>query len=134
MSADGSADRRKQAPHTPTITGNGNGVVSPNFGISLSNRLRINPNKDHKPEKYDDLQVEFSPLLFSSLEKYLPPNMLGVSRDLKLQYMRDILLRYLPEGERIRVRMIQIIACVLLFFGLFAVFFFGYLTNMGKER
>ncbi|KAK9105843.1 hypothetical protein Scep_022687 [Stephania cephalantha] len=65
-------------------------------------RLRLNPNTDHKPDCYDDLQLEFNPSLYSSLERYLPPSMLGVSRDAKAQYMRDILAKYLPEGERTR--------------------------------
>lgn len=68
-------------------------------------RLRLKPEKEHKSDSYQDLQqLEFSPLLFSSLEHYLPPNMLNVPRDLKLQYMRNILLRYSTEGERTRVR------------------------------
>ncbi|XP_008243307.1 PREDICTED: uncharacterized PKHD-type hydroxylase At1g22950-like isoform X2 [Prunus mume] len=103
MSVDGSAERRKQPTQTQTpSTGNGNCGIS---SMSLANRLRLNPNKEHKPDSYDDLhQLEFSPLLFSSLERYLPPTMLNGSRDLKLQYMRDILLRYSSESERTRVR------------------------------
>ncbi|KAH0991039.1 hypothetical protein GBA52_002522 [Prunus armeniaca] len=103
MSIDGSAERRKQPTQTQTpSTGNGNCGIS---SMSLANRLRLNPNKEHKPDSYDDLhQLEFSPLLFSSLERYLPPTMLNGSRDLKLQYMRDILLRYSSESERTRVR------------------------------
>ncbi|PQM34320.1 putative PKHD-type hydroxylase [Prunus yedoensis var. nudiflora] len=103
MSIDGSAERRKQPPQTQRpSTGNGNCGIS---SMSLANRLRLNPNKEHKPDRYDDLhQLEFSPLLFSSLERYLPPTMLNGSRDLKLQYMRDILLRYSSESERTRVQ------------------------------
>ncbi|XP_008243306.1 PREDICTED: uncharacterized PKHD-type hydroxylase At1g22950-like isoform X1 [Prunus mume] len=103
MSVDGSAERRKQPTQTQTpSTGNGNCGIS---SMSLANRLRLNPNKEHKPDSYDDLhQLEFSPLLFSSLERYLPPTMLNGSRDLKLQYMRDILLRYSSESERTRVQ------------------------------
>lgn len=94
---DGSEDRSKQPPQTPR-TANGNGVVA-------MTRLRLKPEKEHKSDSYQDLQqLEFSPLLFSSLEHYLPPNMLNVPRDLKLQYMRTILLRYSTEGERTRVR------------------------------
>ncbi|XP_015876721.2 2-oxoglutarate and iron-dependent oxygenase domain-containing protein CP2 [Ziziphus jujuba] len=103
MSVDGSLDRRKQPPPAQSA-GNGNGVVQPGVGQYAANRLRLNPNKDHKPDNYEDLQLEFSPLLFSSLEQYLPPTMLKVSRDVKLQYMRHILLRYSPEGERLRVQ------------------------------
>ncbi|KAM0961269.1 hypothetical protein ACFX13_020994 [Malus domestica] len=99
MATDGAADRRRPPPQTLSAGNNGNCVMS------LSNRLRLMPNKDHKAESYEDLeQLEFSPLLFSSLERYLPPTMLNASRDLKLQYMRDILLRYSPESERTRVQ------------------------------
>ncbi|GAB4840345.1 2-oxoglutarate and iron-dependent oxygenase domain-containing protein cp2, variant 2 [Ancistrocladus abbreviatus] len=98
MSVDGSVDRRREALAN---TGNGNGVVAP---IHSTHRLRLNPNSDHKPDSYDDLQLEYSPLLFSSLERYLPPSMLGESRDAKLQYMREILQKYAPEGERNRAQ------------------------------
>uniref|UniRef100_A0A2N9ID13 Uncharacterized protein n=1 Tax=Fagus sylvatica TaxID=28930 RepID=A0A2N9ID13_FAGSY len=107
MSLETSVDRRKQ-PQTPiagngnaNANGNGNGVVAEDNKL----RLRVRANENHKAESYEDLQLqlEFSPLLFSSLEQYLPFNMLHVSRELKLQYMRHILLRYSPEGERARV-------------------------------
>lgn len=76
------------------------GVVAP----SQNQRLRLNPSKDHKPESYDDLQLDFSPSIFSSLERYLPPSMLGVNRDEKVKFMREILMKYLPQGERTRVQ------------------------------
>ncbi|KAM1214428.1 hypothetical protein ACFX2I_010970 [Malus domestica] len=99
MATDGAADRRRPPPQMLSAGNNGNCVMS------LSNRLRLMPNKEHKAESYEDLQqLEFSPLLFSSLERYLPPTMLNASLDLKLQYMRDILLRYSPESERTRVQ------------------------------
>ncbi|CAI0374937.1 unnamed protein product [Linum tenue] len=85
-------------------TGNGNGVLFPAMLQVTSSRLRLSPNSEHKPEAYDDLQLEFSPLLFSSLERYLPPAMLNLSRDAKIQFMRDILVRYFPEAERTRVQ------------------------------
>ncbi|KAL5751281.1 hypothetical protein ACOSP7_025884 [Xanthoceras sorbifolium] len=69
---------------------------------SQSQRLRLNPNKDHKPESYQDLQLDYSPSIFSSLERYLPPSMLGVNRDEKVKFMREILFKYLPNGERTR--------------------------------
>ncbi|CAN1256263.1 2-oxoglutarate and iron-dependent oxygenase domain-containing protein CP2 [Linum perenne] len=69
----------------------------------MTNRLRLSPNSDHKPDVYDDLQLEYSPLLFSSLERYLPPAMLNLSRDTKVQFMKEILVRYFPEAERTRV-------------------------------
>ncbi|PON82277.1 Prolyl 4-hydroxylase, alpha subunit [Trema orientale] len=90
-------DRREG--HAP---GGANGVVS---GAASSNqRLRLNPSKEHKPESYEDLQLDFSPSIFSSLERYLPPNLLSVPRDEKVKFMREILLKYLPHGERNRVQ------------------------------
>ncbi|KAJ9563594.1 hypothetical protein OSB04_008754 [Centaurea solstitialis] len=80
------------------VNGNGTGPAPSN----ASYRLRLNPNQDHKPDSYDDLRLEFTPLLFSSLERYLPPNLLNVPRDAKYKYMRDILRRYSTEGERTR--------------------------------
>lgn len=71
---------------------------------AVRNRLRLNPSTDHHPENYEDLQLDFSPLFFSSLEPYLPVSLLSVSRDEKLRYMRDILMRYSPEGERNRTQ------------------------------
>ncbi|XP_023550033.1 uncharacterized PKHD-type hydroxylase At1g22950-like [Cucurbita pepo subsp. pepo] len=102
MSLEASLERRKQ-PQAPG-TGNGNGVVSPSAHSFSTHRLRLQPKEDHKSESYEDLQLEFSPLLFSMLERHLPPSMLNMARDLKLQYMRDILLRYAPEGERNRIQ------------------------------
>ncbi|XP_047163334.1 2-oxoglutarate and iron-dependent oxygenase domain-containing protein CP2-like isoform X3 [Vigna umbellata] len=75
----------------------GNGMVA-----AASLRLRLNPNKEHKPDGYEDLQLDFSPNIFSSLERYLPPSMLNVPRDDKAKFMREILLKYLPLGERSR--------------------------------
>ncbi|CAL5186621.1 unnamed protein product [Lathyrus oleraceus] len=80
----------------------GNGTVS-----TLANsrqRLRLNPNKEHKPEAYADLELDFSPSIFSSLERHLPPNMLVISRDDKAKFMTEILLKYLPTGERNRTQ------------------------------
>ncbi|KAG8639154.1 2-oxoglutarate and iron-dependent oxygenase domain-containing protein CP2 isoform X3 [Manihot esculenta] len=82
-------------------SGNGNGVV---MSTQVAHRLRLNPITDHKPDSYEDLQSDFSPLLFSSLERYLPPSMLNMSREAKIQFMRDILVRYSPEGERTRIQ------------------------------
>ncbi|XP_027935113.1 uncharacterized PKHD-type hydroxylase At1g22950-like [Vigna unguiculata] len=73
-------------------------------GVGGSDSLCISPKRDHKSENYEDLQLEFNPLVFSSLEQYLPPHMLNLSREVKVQYMRNILLRYLPESERIRIQ------------------------------
>ncbi|XP_071735629.1 2-oxoglutarate and iron-dependent oxygenase domain-containing protein CP2-like [Rutidosis leptorrhynchoides] len=97
-------EQGKDSPLSPTsialINGNSNGI-----GLAPSNanyRLRLNPNQDHRADNYDDLGMEFTPLLFSSLERYLPPNLLDVSRDAKYRYMRDILRRYSTEAERTR--------------------------------
>ncbi|KAE9450968.1 hypothetical protein C3L33_17124, partial [Rhododendron williamsianum] len=110
MSLDGALDRRKDT-HSATLTGagngNGNGALTTAIPSYSTHRLRLNPNTDHKPDSYEDLQLEFSPLLFSSLERYLPPTLLNVSRESKVQYMREILLRYSPEGERTRVHGLQ---------------------------
>ena len=96
MSRNGSLDGRTQ-PQTPPNAGLVGSTIMPNY------TLRVSPKIDHSPENYEDLQLEFNPLLFSSLEQYLPGRMLSVSREAKVQYMRNILLRYLPETERIRV-------------------------------
>lgn len=99
---DGTFDRRRDhPPANVAVPVNGNGV-----GITASSdhRLKLNPNTEHKPDSYDDLPLEFSPLLFSCLERYLPPAILSSPRDAKAQYMREILLKYSPEGERIRVQ------------------------------
>lgn len=103
-----------QAPPA-TAAGNENGVaaarapeISPAVvGIRQTygdRRLRINPNKEHKADKYDDLRSDFDPAIFSSLEKHLPPSMLELPRDAKVQFMKEILGRYLPEGERTRAQ------------------------------
>ncbi|KAJ6881818.1 2-oxoglutarate and iron-dependent oxygenase domain-containing protein CP2-like isoform X1 [Populus alba x Populus x berolinensis] len=93
---------------SPPVTGGGNGVVLQDKKTASvmvpSQRLRLHPNKDHMPESYEDLQLDFSPSVFRSLEKYLPPNMLSDSRENKVKFMRDILLKYLPHGERTRAQ------------------------------
>ncbi|KAH9802172.1 2-oxoglutarate and iron-dependent oxygenase domain-containing protein CP2 [Citrus sinensis] len=110
-----SGDRREAAPAAGEVK---NGVVSgdlsqrqiqsePASGVvapSQNQRLRLNPSKDHKPESYDDMQLDFSPSIFSSLERYLPPPMLGLNREEKVKFMREILMKYLPQGERTRVQ------------------------------
>ncbi|KAI3884291.1 hypothetical protein MKX03_017131 [Papaver bracteatum] len=120
MSLDGSVERRRSEPSSMQINGsNGNAredggtssmmlysptSPSPQSQSQSHQRLRLNPNTDHTPENYEDLKLEFNPCIFSSLERYLPPSMLTVTRQLKVQYMNDILARYLPQGERIRVQ------------------------------
>ncbi|XP_042000808.1 2-oxoglutarate and iron-dependent oxygenase domain-containing protein CP2-like [Salvia splendens] len=84
------------------VPGLKNGATPP--PTYLTHRLRLNPNSDHRPDNYEGLDLEFSPLIFSSLERYLPPNLLHQARDVKLNYMSEILLRYYPENERIRLQ------------------------------
>lgn len=67
-------------------------------------RLKINPNRDHKCEKYDDVKSDFDPAIFAALEKHLPSSMLDKSRDAKVEFMKEILERYLPVGEKARVQ------------------------------
>lgn len=100
---DGTLDRRRDhPPENVAVNGNGNGVAM--IPATSDHRLKLNPNTEHKPDSYDDLPLEFSPLLFSCLERYLPSSLLSANRDSKVQYMREILLKYSPEGERIRVQ------------------------------
>ncbi|CAI9785407.1 unnamed protein product [Fraxinus pennsylvanica] len=97
--SDGSVLPHSNGNGTDDNVGQQNGVVVPSYA---TNRLRLNPNSDHKPDSYDNLDLDFSPFLFSSLERYLPSNLLPLSREVKVTYMRDVLLRYSPESERIR--------------------------------
>ncbi|XP_057423349.1 2-oxoglutarate and iron-dependent oxygenase domain-containing protein CP2-like [Lotus japonicus] len=95
MSQNGSFD------HRPRAASNGEAAAAVAGG---SNTLRASPKRDHKPDNYEDLQLDFNPLVLSSLERYLPLHMLNMSRDSKAQYMRNILLRYLPDTERVRIQ------------------------------
>lgn len=102
-------------PRTPAAA---NGIVleepkRPAFA-SPSPRLRLNPNNDHNPDNYDDMQLDFSPEIFTSLEQYLPASMLGKPRYDKFKFMREILLKYFPPGERNRVCFIKIFSFFLL--------------------
>ncbi|KAL2920475.1 hypothetical protein RDABS01_011966 [Bienertia sinuspersici] len=100
---DGAFDRRRD--QAPVISSrNGNGVLVPTAMASTQSRLSLSPNTEHKPDSYEDLPLEFDPLLFSCLERYLPPSVLTSSRDSKVEFMRDILLKYSPEGERVRAQ------------------------------
>ncbi|KAL9240375.1 hypothetical protein vseg_014602 [Gypsophila vaccaria] len=102
MSVDASAtEGRQHAPPQPST--NGNGVV---VSMAAHHRLSLSPNAEHKPESYEDIaSLGFSPLLFSCLERYLPPSIISSSsRDVKAHIMRDILVKYAPEGERIRAQ------------------------------
>lgn len=111
-----SVERKDHPAPPPAAAANGNGVVAalrpPSISPAMAGirqtygdrRLRINPNKELKTDKYDDLRSEFDPAIFSSLEKHLPPSMLEVPKEAKFQFMKEILGRYLPEGERARAQ------------------------------
>ncbi|CAL9031641.1 unnamed protein product [Prunus brigantina] len=105
MSLDGRPGDRREGPSPVT----GNGVVledsnRPALAPMSSQRLRLIPNKDHNPDNYDDMELDFSPSIFTSLERFLPPSMLGMPRHDKVKFMTEILLKYLPHGERNRVQ------------------------------
>ncbi|KAK9051080.1 hypothetical protein SSX86_027706 [Deinandra increscens subsp. villosa] len=82
--------------------GNGNGYVDGEAPANTNHRLQLCPNQNHMSENYDDLDTEFNPLIFSSLERYLPPNLLDAPRETKYEYMRGILCGFSTEGERNR--------------------------------
>jgi hypothetical protein len=63
----------------------------------------LNPAKNHKPETYEDLKLDGSSLILSSLEMHLPRHLLRAPRDQKFTYMRDILHDYVPPALRYRV-------------------------------
>ncbi|XP_019435066.1 PREDICTED: uncharacterized PKHD-type hydroxylase At1g22950-like [Lupinus angustifolius] len=92
--------------HPPTVS-NGHVPALPPPTLSsygLNSTLLTSPQRDHNPDNYDDMRLEFNHLIFSSLEQYLPPHLLNRSRDEKANYMTSILHRYLPESERIRIQ------------------------------
>ncbi|KAG8044699.1 hypothetical protein GUJ93_ZPchr0075g2724 [Zizania palustris] len=110
MALDGLAERRDEAQ---AAMGNGNGMASlPPTSRSTGRstgpaayadrRLRVNPNTEHKPQDYRDLRGEYAPVVYSALERHLPPSLLEADRDVKLQFMRDVLAHYWPPGERTR--------------------------------
>ncbi|KAG8051886.1 hypothetical protein GUJ93_ZPchr0001g32864 [Zizania palustris] len=112
MALDGLAERRDEAQ---AAMGNGNGMASlPPTSRSTGRstgpaayadrRLRVNPNTEHKPQDYRDLRGEYAPVVYSALERHLPPSLLEADRDVKLQFMRDVLAHYWPPGERNKVQ------------------------------
>ncbi|CAL0316402.1 unnamed protein product [Lupinus luteus] len=93
----GSSDRIPQQHHHP--------VPPPMLSSYGSNStLRSSPKRDHNPENYDDMRLKFNHLIFTSLEQYLPHHLLNRSREDKANYMVNILHRYLPESERVRIQ------------------------------
>ncbi|XP_026459955.1 uncharacterized PKHD-type hydroxylase At1g22950-like [Papaver somniferum] len=104
-----SIERRRSEQSLMQINGsNGTSMMlsSPSSPSPQSHqRLRLNPNTNHNPENYEDLHLEFNPCVYTSLERYLPASMLTVTRQLKVDYMKEILARYYsPQGERNRVQ------------------------------
>ncbi|ESQ34491.1 hypothetical protein EUTSA_v10007812mg [Eutrema salsugineum] len=77
--------------------------VAPGIG-EAGLKLRRIPNEEHEPESYEDLELDFDPALYSSLERHLPEQLLNSSRLDKARYMRDILHRYCPVTERVRIQ------------------------------
>lgn len=68
-------------------------------------RLLKTPNVDHHPDNYDDLEnLEYPPAMYSAMERYLPPELLGAPRSRKLAVLQQILSKYRPSGERSRIQ------------------------------
>lgn len=61
-------------------------------------RLMQNPDNNHEPETYEDLQLEFSPSFFSSMERHLPQDLRRAPRDVKIKFMHEILRDFVPPG------------------------------------
>ncbi|CAH8352567.1 unnamed protein product [Eruca vesicaria subsp. sativa] len=101
-----SSDQREAQQDTTTTTdGNEPTTMTATEATTFSSqRLRINPNNEHRPESYEDLKLDFPSAVYSSLEKYLPPHILVSNRDEKVKFMTDIMLRHLPHGERSRAQ------------------------------
>ncbi|KAI7739246.1 hypothetical protein M8C21_004443, partial [Ambrosia artemisiifolia] len=70
----------------------------------LRNRLELPPIQDHMTDNYDDLDTEFDPLLFSSLERYLPQKILNAQRDTKHEFMQQVLRRHATKEDHYRVQ------------------------------
>ncbi|KAM3330314.1 hypothetical protein ACQJBY_026933 [Aegilops geniculata] len=107
MALEGPAERRDEGQQGGMA--NGNGVAPPPSRMAgrplgaaaySDRRLRLNPNTEHKPQDYTDVRGEYAPAVYSALERHLPPSLLEADRDVKLHFMRDILARYWPHGER----------------------------------
>ncbi|XBI27245.1 hypothetical protein VPH35_051755 [Triticum aestivum] len=110
MALEGPAERRDEGQQGGMA--NGNGVAPPPSRMAgrplgaaaySDRRLRLNPNTEHKPQDYTDVRGEYAPAVYSALERHLPPSLLEADRDVKLHFMRDILARYWPHGERNKV-------------------------------
>ncbi|XLR48077.1 hypothetical protein S83_032737, partial [Arachis hypogaea] len=60
----------------------------------LRARLRLNLNKEHKAEEYEDLQLMYCPAVFTALERYLPPNMLNARREHKVYALTALMASF----------------------------------------
>ncbi|CAN6819860.1 unnamed protein product [Brassica oleracea] len=100
-----SSDQREAQQET-TVDGSGTTTMRATAATTTfsSQRLRINPNNEHRPESYEDLKLDFPSAVYSSLEKYLPQQILVSTREEKVKFMTDIMLRHLPHGERSRAQ------------------------------
>ncbi|CAN6997119.1 unnamed protein product [Brassica oleracea var. botrytis] len=100
-----SSDQREAQQET-TVDGSGTTTMRAAAATTTfsSQRLRINPNNEHRPESYEDLKLDFPSAVYSSLEKYLPQQILVSTREEKVKFMTDIMLRHLPHGERSRAQ------------------------------
>lgn len=110
-----SLEASREQKEGTTANGNGNGSIVLSMRPSSfrgSQKLKKNPEVGHRSDNYEDLQLEFSPLLYSSLERYLPQSLLNAPREVKIQYMRQILSRYSPEGERQHVRIAKLFGVI----------------------
>ena len=107
MALEGPAERRDEGQQAGVANGNGVAprMVSRPSGTAAHSdrRLRFNPNTEHKSQDYTDVRGEYAPAVYSALERHLPPSLLEADRDVKLHFMRDILARYWPHGERNKV-------------------------------
>ncbi|XP_013736493.1 2-oxoglutarate and iron-dependent oxygenase domain-containing protein CP2 isoform X1 [Brassica napus] len=105
-----SSDQQETTTTTTTVDGSGTTTMRATTAATTttttfsSQRLRINPNNEHRPESYEDLKLDFPSAVYSSLEKYLPQQILVSTRDDKVKFMTDIMLRHLPHGERSRAQ------------------------------
>jgi hypothetical protein len=111
MALEGPAERRDEGQQAGVA--NGNCVAPPPSRMAgrpsgttahSDRRLRFNPNTEHKSQDYTDVRGEYAPAVYSALERHLPPSLLEADRDVKLDFMRDILARYWPHGERNKVQ------------------------------
>lgn len=100
MALDSSGKQQQQRPRPPS---------SKTRDARL--KLRRTPNEEHEPENYEDLPLDFSPALFSSLERYLPEKILNSTRIEKARFMSELLQSYSPATELNRVKLPSFYLC-----------------------